>query len=83
MLFVIQYTGYFGVTPQTSSFKEEYGFGSRVSGEEVYVGLGVDWEGICGEYLLEGSIVGKSRGLSETESITSHEGGLFGHLCSF
>jgi hypothetical protein len=31
-----------------------------VLGEEVYVGLGVDWEEMCGEYLLEGSNVGNS-----------------------
>ena len=36
----MQYTGSSSVTPHISLFKEEYGFGSGVLGEEVYVGLG-------------------------------------------
>ena len=46
-----------------------------VSGEEVYVGSGVDWEGMCGEYHPKGSNDGNSRGLLESEFVTSHEGG--------
>ena len=30
---------------------------------------------MCGEYLPEKLKVGKSKGLSETESFTSHDGG--------
>ena len=41
----------------------------------MYVGSGVDWEGMCGEYHLEGSNVGNSRGLLESEFVTSREGG--------
>ncbi|CAF4451667.1 unnamed protein product, partial [Adineta steineri] len=68
-------TGSSNVTLRCSSFKEEYGFGLGVSGEEVYVGSGVDWEGTCGEYHLEGSNVGNSIGLLESEFVTSREGG--------
>ena len=46
-----------------------------VWGEEVYVGSIVDWEGMCGEYHVEGSNVGNSRGLLESEFVTSREGG--------
>jgi hypothetical protein len=42
-----------GMTPWSSSFKQEFGFGSGFSGEEVYVGSKVDWEGICGEDISE------------------------------
>ena len=42
-------------------FKEESGLGLGVSGEEVYVGSGVDWEGMCGEYHPEGSNVVNSK----------------------
>ena len=55
------------MTPQSSLFKEESGFGLGVLGEEVYVGSGVVWEGMCGEYLPERSKVGNSRGLSEVD----------------
>ena len=47
-------------------FKEGFGFGLGVSGEEVYVTEGVDWEGIWVEYHLEGSNVGNSRGLLDS-----------------
>ena len=49
-------------------------------GEEVYVASGVEWEGMRGEYLPEGSNVGNSRGLFESELLTSHEGGQFWSL---
>ena len=49
------------------------GFG--VSGEEVYVGSGVDQEGNFGVYLLEGSYVGNSKGLFKSELLTLCEGG--------
>ena len=41
----------------------------------MYVGSGVEWEEMCGEYLPEGSNVGNSRGLLESEFVTSREGG--------
>ena len=37
--------------------------------------LGVDCEGMCGEYLPEKLKVGKYIGLLETESFTSHDDG--------
>jgi hypothetical protein len=46
-----------------------------VLGEEVYVGSCVDWEEIWVEYHPKGSKVGNSRGLLESESLTSREGG--------
>ena len=49
------------------------GFG--VSGEEVYVGSGVDWEGNFGVYLPEGSYFGNYKGLFERELLFSREGG--------
>jgi hypothetical protein len=49
------------------------GFG--VSGEEVYVGSGVDQEGNFGVYLLEGSNVGNSKVFCERDLLFSHEGG--------
>ena len=48
------------------------GFG--VSGEEVYIGSGVDQEGNFGVYLLEGSYVGNSKGLFEIDLLFSCEG---------
>ena len=54
-----------------------------VSGEEVYVGARVDQEGMCGEYLPKGSCVGNSKGLFESELLTSHEGGRFWALVFF
>lgn len=57
------------------SFKEGFVFGLGVSSEEVYVGSGVDWEGMCGEYILEASKVENSRALLESESLTSRKGG--------
>ena len=74
-LFGIRNTGSSDVTPQISSFKEGSGFGLGVLGEEVYVGSGVDWDGMCGEYHPEGLNVGNSRGLLESEFLTSYEGG--------
>jgi hypothetical protein len=46
-----------------------------VSSDEVHVGSEVDWEGMCGEYHLEGSKVENSRGLLESEFATSRAGG--------
>ena len=57
-LFGTRNTGSSGVTLKSSLFKEGSGFGLGVSSEEVYVGSRVDWEGMCGEYHLEGSNVG-------------------------
>ena len=71
------------VTLRSSSFKEGYGFGLRVLGEEVYVGSGVDWKGIWVEYHLKGSNVGNSRGFLENDSLTSCKGGLFWRLVLF
>ena len=71
------YTRSFSVTLWISSFNEESWFGLRVSGEEVYLGSRVDWEGICGEYLPEGLKGGNPRGFFETKSFTSHDGGWF------
>ena len=82
-LFGIRNTGSSNVTSQSSSFKVESGFGLGVLGEEVYVGLGVDWEGMCGEYLPEGSNVGNSRGLLESEFVIHTKVVDFGHLHSF
>ena len=56
-MFGMRYIGSSGVTSRNSLFKEESRFGSGVSGEEVYVISGVDWEGIYGEYRSEGSKV--------------------------
>ena len=64
-------------------FKQESGFGLEVSGEEVYVGSVVDWEGMCGEYRMEGSNVANSIGLLESEFVTSHEAGGFWMLVFF
>ena len=75
MLFEVQNTGSSGVTLRGSSIKEESGFRLGVSGEEVYVGLELDSEGMCGEYHSEGSNVGNSIGLLESEFVTSCEGG--------
>ena len=75
MLFGIRNTGSSSVTPKNSSFKEESEFRLGVSGEEVYVGSGMVWEGMCGEYLPEGSNVGNSRGLLENDFVTLHEDG--------
>ena len=49
------------------------GFG--VSGEEVYIGSGVDWEGNFGVYLLERSYVGNYKVLCERDLLVSCEGG--------
>ena len=62
-LFEICDRGSSSVTIWSSSIKEESGLGLEVSGEELYVGSRVDWEGMCGEYLPEGLNVGNSRGL--------------------
>ena len=75
MLFGIRNIGSSSITPRGSLFKEESRLGLGVSGEEVYVGSRVVWEGMCGEYLPEGSNVGNSRGLFESELLTSCEGG--------
>ena len=75
MLFGIRYTSSFGVTPQISLFKEGSGFDLGVSSEEVYVRSTVDWEGIWVEYRTEGSNVGNSRGLLDSDYVTSCEGG--------
>ena len=83
LLFEIQNTGSFGVTPQRSPFKEGFGFGLGVSGEEIYVRSMVDLEGIWVEYHLEGLNVGYSRGLLESEFVTSCEGGWFWPLVFF
>ena len=82
-LFGIWYTWSSGLTPWSSSFKYGSRFGLGVSGEEVYLGLGVDWEEIWVEYHPEGSKVGNSRGLLESESVTSCEGGLLWFLVFF
>ena len=57
-MFGIRNTGSSGVTPRGFSFKEESRLRMRVLGEEVYVGLGVEWEKMCGEYIPEGLNVG-------------------------
>ena len=41
----------------------------------MYVGLGVDWEGKFGVYLLEGSYFGNANGLFESDFLVSREGG--------
>lgn len=63
--------------------KEESRFSLKVSGEEVYVGSGVDWEEMCRDYLPKGLNVGNSRGLFQSEFVTSQEGGLFWPLVLF
>ena len=57
------------------------GFGA--SGEEVYIGLGVDREGNFQVYLQERSYVGNSKVLCERDLLVSHEGGWFWPLVSF
>ena len=49
----------------------------------MYVVSGVDWEGMWAEYLPEKSKLGNSRGLLETKSLTSCDGGWFGKLVFF
>ena len=49
------------------------GFG--VSGEEVYIGLGVDQEGNFRVYLPERLYVGNSKVLCERDLLVSCEGG--------
>ena len=68
-------TGSCGVTPQSSSFEGDTRLGFGVSGEEVYVGSGVDQEGKFGVYLSEGSYVGNDKDLFERDLLVSHEGG--------
>ena len=74
-MFEIRNTCSSDVTLRGSSTKEESSFGLEVSGEEVYVGLGVEWEEMCEEYIPKGSNVGNPRGLFESEFITLREGG--------
>ena len=61
MFFGTRNIGSFSVTPQSSSFEGDFRLGFGVSGEEVYVGSGVDCEGNFGGYLPEGSYVGNSK----------------------
>ena len=49
------------------------GFG--VSGEEVYIGSGVDWEGNFQVYLPKRSYVGNSKVLFKRDLLFSREGG--------
>ena len=49
------------------------GFG--VSGEEVYIGSGVDQEGNFGVYIPERLYVGNSKVLCERDLLVSREGG--------
>ena len=49
------------------------GFG--VSGEEVYIGSGVDQEGNFRVYLPERSYIGNSKVLCERDLLASREGG--------
>jgi hypothetical protein len=74
LLGIIQ-TGSFSVTPQSSSYEGDSGLGFGVSGEEVYVGPGVDREGKFEVYLPEGSYVGNAKGLFESDLFVSCEGG--------
>ena len=57
------------------------GFG--VSGEEVYIGSGVDQEGNFRVYLPERSYVGNSKVMFERDLLVSREGGCFWMLLSF
>ena len=72
-----------GVTPRSSSFEGDSGLGFGVSGEEVYVGSGVDREGVFRVYLPERSYVGNSKVLFERDLLVSREGGWFWPLVSF
>ena len=83
LLFGIRNIGSSGVTPRSSSFEEESELGFGVSGEEVYVGWGVDQEWMFGLYLSEGSYVGNDKGLFERNLLISHEGGWFWTLSYF
>ena len=71
----IRNIGSSNVTPRSSTFEEDFGLEFGVSGEEVYEGSGVDQEGKFGVYLLEGSYVGNSKGLFESDLLLSREGG--------
>ena len=48
--------------------------GFRVSGEEVYIGSGVDQEGNFRVYLPERSYVGNSKVLCERDLLVLHRG---------
>ena len=62
------------VTPRSSSFEGDSGLGFGVSGEEVYVGSGVDREGKFGVYLPEGSYARNAKDLFQSDLLVSREG---------
>ena len=68
-------TGSSGITPPSSLFEGASRLGFGVSGEEVYVGLGVDREGKFGVYLPKGSYVGNYKVLCAIDLLVSCEGG--------
>jgi hypothetical protein len=74
-LFGTRNIGSSGVTPRSSSFEGDSRLGFGVSGEEVYVGSGVDREESFGIYLPNGSYVGTSKVLCERDLLVSCEGG--------